>query len=436
MEEIRALPSAVETEQTLLGCILNNTQSFLEVDGYLNESDFYASNHKEIYKAIKYLIHENIGIDLITFLEYLKKNNLIDKCGGVTYVTELFATGIGYSLVSDYAKIIKEKSSRRKLIKAGRELSLQAYDEDINMLVENISDELLYAQSSKQGGEIIGMQEAMEESLKDLEERYQNKGKLRGISSGFKELDKLSSGLRRTDFMIIAARPSMGKTAFALNIGQAASQYGSVAIFSIEMSRAQLMDRLLAARCFINYDNVKNGNLNDNEWNKIMQEAGSLEQRKLFIDDESRMLSDIKARCRKVKIQKGLDVVIIDYLQLIRVSKKTQSREQEVSYISQELKALAKELDITVIALAQLSRAPEQRPDHRPKLSDLRESGSIEQDADIINFIYRDEYYNPDTEDKNIAEIITAKDRNGITATTKLVWIGKYQRFGSLDVIR
>ena len=227
----------------------------------------------------------------------------------------------------------------------------------------------------------------------------------------------------------------MGKTAFALNIGQAASQFGSVGIFSIEMSKEQLMDRLLAARCLIDFSEIKEGNLNENQWNRIIQESSELKNRKLFIDDESRMLNDIKAKCRKLKIQKSLDVVIIDYLQLIRTTLKTNSREQEVSYISQELKALAKELNITVIALAQLSRAPEQRADHRPILSDLRESGSIEQDADIIHFLYRDEYYNKETEDKNIAEVITAKNRNGITTTSKLVWIGKYQRFATLDVI-
>jgi replicative DNA helicase len=228
----------------------------------------------------------------------------------------------------------------------------------------------------------------------------------------------------------------MGKTAFALNMGQAASKNASVAIFSLEMSNEQLTDRLLSAKCLIDYLKIKTGQLDDNEFENISIGANDLMTRNLVLDDTTTLLSDIKAKCRKLKIQNGLDVVIIDYLQLIRTTLNTSSREQEVSHISRELKALAKELDITMIALSQLSRAPEQRADHRPILSDLRESGSIEQDADVIHFLYREEYYNKETEDKNIAEVITAKNRNGKTTTTKLAWLGQFQRFGSLDVIR
>lgn len=434
MEELKALPSSIETEQVLLGCLINETSSFIEADEIIDEEDFYLNKHKQIYRTIKEIINKGSSADLVTISESLKKDNLLSECGGITYLSQLSSAAIGYSFLKNYIKIIKEKSARRKLILAGQKLIQSGFEADIDTTIEETENKLFDILSSK-SNDIVSVQEAVEMSFSTLEERYKVKGKLRGLSTGFHEIDKLSSGLRKTDFIVIAARPSMGKTAFALNIGQAASKFGSVAIFSIEMAREQLMDRFLSARCLIDFNKITDGDLSDNQWGKILNEAALLKKRKLFIDDKARMLNDIKAKCRKLKMQQGLDVVIIDYLQLIRTNKKTSSREQEVSYISQELKALAKELDITVIALAQLSRAPEQRLDHRPILSDLRESGSIEQDADIIHFLYRDEYYNKETEDRNIAEVITAKNRNGITKTTKLAWIGQYQRFGTLDAI-
>lgn len=434
MEELKALPSSIETEQVLLGCLINETESFIEADEIIYEEDFYLDKHKKIYRTIKGIINKGSSADLVTISESLKQDNLLSECGGITYLSQLSSGAIGYSFIKNYIKIIKEKSSRRKLILAGQKLIQSGFEADIDTIIEETENKLFDIVSSK-SDDIVSVQEAVEMSFSTLEERCKVKGRLRGISTGFNEIDNLSSGLRKTDFIIIAARPSMGKTAFALNIGQAASKFGSVAIFSIEMAREQLMDRFLAARCLIDFGKITAGDLRDDQWSKILNEAELLKQRKLWIDDKARMLNDIKAKCRKLKMQQGLDVVIIDYLQLIRINKKTNSREQEVSYISQELKALAKELDITVISLAQLSRAPEQRVDHRPILSDLRESGSIEQDADIIHFLYRDEYYNKETEDRNIAEVITAKNRNGITKTTKLAWIGQYQRFGVLDAI-
>ncbi|EES48885.1 replicative DNA helicase [Clostridium botulinum] len=437
MEEInRILPQNIEAEQTLLGCIISSIDKFLEVDAIVHELDFYIDKHKKIYGAIKNLVNKGVTVDVITLIEELKSKNMLMVCGGASYITELSLSGINYSNIASYAKIIREKSNRRKLIKAGQTLISKSFDEDINLVLEETEKELYNVEASKESNEIVPISEAVEKSLELLEERYKTGGKLKGISTGFKELDELSSGLKEKDFIIVAARPSMGKTAFALNIGQAASKHGSVAIFSLEMSRDQLMDRLLAAKCMIQFTKITDGTLNEKEFLDISNGANNLGTRKLFIDDEASLLSDIKAKCRKLKLQQGLNVVIIDYLQLIRVNIKTNSREQEVSHISRELKALAKELGITVIALSQLSRAPEQRVDHRPMLSDLRESGSIEQDADIIHFLYRDEYYNKESEDRNIAEVITAKNRNGITRTTKLAWLGQYQRFGTLDVIR
>jgi len=437
MNEInRMLPQSIDAEQTLLGCIILNMDKLLDIDAIINESDFYISKHKEIYRTIRNLVNKGVAVDTITLIEELKIKDLLVICGGASYISELSLSAMNYSNIKSYAEIIREKSNRRRLIKAGQNLISKSFEEDINIAVEEAENELYRVSASKQSKEIVTISEAVEKSLLILEERYRNGGKLKGISTGFMEIDELSSGLKSEDFVIVAARPSMGKTAFALNIGQAASKCGSVAIFSLEMSRDQLMDRLLSARCMVEFEKITEGRLCDKEFLEISEGANNLAARKLFIDDESSLLSDIKAKCRKLKLQKGLDVVIIDYLQLIRTNTKTNSREQEVSNISRDLKALAKELKITVIALSQLSRAPEQRADHRPMLSDLRESGSIEQDADIIHFLYRDEYYNKETEDKNIAEIITAKNRNGRTKTTKLVWMGQYQRFATLDVMR
>lgn len=433
----RMLPNNIDAEQAIIGCIMSNADKLLEVELILLPEDFYVDKHKKIYEVVISLFNRSIGTDLVTVLEEMRKKNLLDKCGGVTYVTELATSYFESINIKTYANIVKEKANRRRLIKASKSLLEGAYEaEDIKSVIDNTENDLYQISSNQNKNDFVPIDKAVEKAFINLEKRFRNGGDLIGLSSGFKDLDKITCGLIKKDFVIIAARPSMGKTALALNIGQAASKDASVAIFSLEMSNDQLTDRLLSAKCLIEYLKVKTGQLNDKEFEDISIGANDLMTRKLVLDDTTTLLSDIKAKCRKLKIQKGLDVVIIDYLQLIRTTLKTSSREQEVSHISRELKALAKELDITMIALSQLSRAPEQRADHRPILSDLRESGSIEQDADVIHFLYRDEYYNKETEDKNIAEVITAKNRNGQTTTTKLAWLGQFQRFGSLDVIR
>ncbi|OOM81760.1 replicative DNA helicase [Clostridium puniceum] len=431
----RILPNSIDAEQAVLGCIINNSDKLLDIE-FLLLDDFYVSKHKKIYEIVKSLFNRGIGIDLVTVLEEIRKKSLLDECGGVTYITELATSYFEIVNVKTYADIVKEKSNRRKLIKASRFLLESAYEEDIKSIIDKTENNLYEISSNQNTNDVVKIDKAMEETLRALEERYRNGGKLIGLSTGFSDIDKITCGLIKKDLIIIAARPSMGKTAFALNLGQVASKDASVAIFSLEMSKEQLTDRLLSAQCLVDFGKVRTGQLDIDEFEKIAIGANEIMTRKLVLDDTTTLLSDIKARCRKLKIQSGLDLVIIDYLQLIRTTLKTTSREQEVSHISRELKALAKELDITMIALSQLSRAPEQRADHRPTLSDLRESGSIEQDADVIQFLYRDEYYNKETEDKNIAEVITAKNRNGQTTTTKLAWLGQFQRFGCLDVIR
>ncbi len=431
----RLLPNNIDAEQAVLGCVINDSDMLIDID-FLVSDDFYLSKHKKIYEILKSLFNRKIAIDLVTVLEEIRKRNMLEECGGVTYISELATSYFASINVTSYADIIKEKSNRRKLIKTSRLLLESAYDDDIKDVIDKTENNLYEIAINQNASDMVTIDKAVEQSIIALEKRFNNGGDLIGLSTGFVDLDKMTNGLIKKDFIIIAGRPSMGKTAFALNLGLAASIEASVAIFSLEMSKEQLTDRLLSAKCLTDFGKIMTGKLDTKEFEKIVVGANELMSRKLVIDDTTSLLNDIKAKCRKLKIQNGLNLVIIDYLQLIRTTLKTTSREQEVSHISRELKALAKELDITMIALSQLSRAPEQRADHRPVLSDLRESGSIEQDADVIHFLYRDEYYNKETEDKNIAEVITAKNRNGQTITTKLAWLGQYQRFGNLDVIR
>lgn len=433
---MRSTPQNIQAEQVVLGCIINDKEKLQEVEDVLTIEDFYLDKHRVIYESIKILSHKEIDVDLITLLEELNSKGIIEKCGGVNYVTEISSAAIYNDNVFNYTQIVKDKADRRKLIKAGRELIEKSYeDNEIQEVVNGIEDKL-YQAISKDSGNIISASDAVDEVLKQIEESYKNGGKITGKTTGFKELDTCLSGLQKGDFIVVAARPSMGKTAFALNIGQYASKEAKVGIFSLEMPRSQLMQRLISSRCLVEFQNIKTGKLNTEQFGKIAIAANEIAKRSIYIDDESISIADIKSQCRNLKKKKGLDVVIIDYLQLIESLDKNYSREQEIAKISRELKKMAKKLDITVIALSQLSRAPEQRADHRPMLSDLRESGSIEQDADVIMFLYRDEYYNKESEEKNIAEVIVGKNRNGEVKTIKLGWVGQYQRFAPLDIWR
>lgn len=489
----RVMPSSLEAEQTLIGCILNSTDRFIEADAILNSEDFYVDKHKKIYETIKKLCDNSVSVDTVTVVDNLKKKGILEECGGITYLSNLETGAVNYSSIENYARIVKEKSDRRALVKTGSKLMEDAFEkEDVKEAIEDAEKCIFNVSASKNitGPERIDT--ILEKVFVKLEKRCKNGGGLVGISTGFKGIDEITGGLKPGEFVIVAARPSMGKTAFALNIAQSASRSSSVIIFSLEMETESLLNRMISSSCMIKMNDIQSGTLTDDQFVRIMKRTSELGKRNLYIDDKSTMLSDIKALCRKQKLQKGLDVIVIDYLQLIRTTMKANQREQEVSYISKELKSLAKELNITVIALSQLSRAPEARNDHRPMLSDLRESGSIEQDADIIHFIYRDAYYNNNKKKKGkkkdsegiqgefkinnasstsvnksttdnsgnlninknnennmrkdveynkktddiIAEIITAKNRNGQTKTNKLNWIGEYQRFTSADVIK
>lgn len=428
------MPYSLEAESTVLGGIINNSEKLNEVEDILNQSDFYMEKHQLIYSTMRELSNRGVSIDLVTLSNELNTNKKINKCGGMTYLTSLSGTSNFGENIINHANIVREKSERRRLIKAGMKLIEDSYDGDINQVSSSMEMALDSVADKNKDGEMVSIGDALQDAITSIEDKFKNGSRILGKTTGFKSLDNTISGLNKGAFIVIAARPSMGKTAFALNIGQAASREGNVGIFSLEMPEDQLMQRFLSARCLIPFETIKTGKLSSAEFERISTGAADLANRNIFIDDNSTSLSDIKARCRSLKKKHGLDVVIIDYLQLLETSEKTYSREQEIAKISRELKKMAKKLEVTVIALSQLSRATEQRADKRPMLSDLRESGSIEQDADVVMFLYRDEYYDKDSSSKGISEVIIGKNRNGQVKTINLAWRGEYQRFGELAV--
>lgn len=430
---INEMPKNIELEQALLGELITNSFLINRIKGTLKVDDFYLMHHQTIYKVLCEMNDNEMSIDLVTFIAYIKTRNLIEKCNSISYVSELATNSISSENVEEYANIIKELSSRRKLIVLGKKLVVDSASKDISKLINSTEDELYTIAQDKKENSIVSIKDALTEALEKMEENYKNNGNILGETTGYRDIDKTIGGLVKGDFIVVAARPSMGKTAFALNIGQYASKNSKVAMFSLEMTTNQLTNRLISARCLIEFEKIKTGKLSDEEFAKIMKGSSELTNRNIVIEDNATTLNDIVTKCTNIKIKQGLDVVIIDYLQLIEVAERTSSREQEIAKVSRTLKKLAKKLNITIIALSQLSRAVEQRADHRPTLSDLRESGAIEQDADIIMMLYRDEYYNKESERKGIAEVIINKNRNGEVKTINLAWIGQYQRFATLD---
>ncbi|MPQ32466.1 replicative DNA helicase [Clostridium estertheticum] len=436
MKEFKLLPCSYEVEATILGSILSDSKFLNDVLEIIDTNDFYKESHKIIYSIFLDLFSQNIKIDLITVAEALRKIDSLKQCGGITYLSQMTESVLRTNDIKAYAEIIKEKSNKRKIIKIANELLEKGYNAKLNSK-EIISDveENLCSLVLNTEDRMCNIDLVMDTTLRLLENNYKNGGGITGTSYGFNEIDRVTSGLQKQDLIIIAARPSMGKTTLAVNIGNYVAKTKQVAIFSLEMSKEQLVQKKLSATALVEYEKIRSGKLDGKEWDKIASASGHIASLKLRIDDTAaQSVNIVKAKCKKLKAQSGLDLIIIDYLQLMQGNGE-KNREQEISTISRGLKAIAKELNITVIALSQLSRAPEQRSDHRPMLSDLRESGSIEQDADVVMFLYRDEYYNNETEDKNIAECIIGKQRNGRVGTIKLAWLGQYQMFANLDVI-
>lgn len=435
MEDMsRIPPHSVESEQSILGSIILDKDAIITVAETINPGDFYKEAHKIIYESMLRLNSNNEPIDLITLIEELRKEGNLDNVGGISYLTSLSTIVPTTSNVKYYANIVKEKSVMRQLIKASNEIINLGYggSTDVQEILDKAEKNIFDISQEKSGDEIKPINLVLQDAYDMIESLYTNKSDVTGITTGFVDLNKKINGLQRTDLILVAARPAMGKTAFSLNLVQNAALKGdaSVAVFSLEMSKEQLVQRMLSAQSNVELSKIKTGTLGESDWPRIIDAMAVLSESNIFIDDTPGIkISEIRSKCRRLKIEKGLDLILIDYLQLMEGEGKNENRQQEIAKISRSLKILAKELNCPVVALSQLSRSPELRKDHRPILSDLRESGSIEQDADIVMFLYRDEYYHDDSEKKNIGEVIVAKNRHGETGTVELVWFGQVQKF-------
>ena len=439
MELGKVPPHDLEAEQAIIGSMLTDRDAVISAIEILKEEDFYREDNKAIYTAILNLYNRAEPIDIITVKSELESMGKFEQVGGLEYLAELPEKVPTTANAMKYIKIVEEKSTLRRLIKTANEIIELGYSptEDVEDIMEGAEKKIFNIMQEKNQKGYAPIKDVLVESFTKLEELYNRKQHITGVPSGFTELDYRTAGFHGSELILIAARPAMRKTAFALNIATNAAVKANVpvAVFSLEMSKEQLVNRILCSESMVDSNKVRTGKLEEDDWTKLAGAIGPLSEAEIFIDDTPGInITEIRAKCRKLKLEKNIGMVVIDYLQLIQGSnKRGGSREQEISEISRSLKILAKELDVPVIALSQLSRAAEQRPDHRPMLSDLRESGAIEQDADIVMFLYRDDYYNQDSEKKDIAEIIIAKHRGGSTGTVELLWLGSYTKFVNLE---
>ena len=435
-------PHDTEAEQAVLGSMLTDQDAVIDAIEVLKPEDFYREDNKYIYEAILNLYNKAEPIDIITVKSELISMGKFEVVGGFEYLGILPDKVPLVANAERYIKIVEEKALLRQLIKASNELIDLGYaqNEDIEMVMDQAEKKIFDIMQGKNQKGFSPIKDILIETFSEIEKLYNQKEPITGVPTGFADLDYKTAGLHNSDLILVAARPAMGKSAFALNIAANAAINAKVpvAIFNLEMSKSQLVNRMLCSEAMVDSNKIRTGKIEEDDWAKLATALGPLSEAPIYIDDTAGIsVAEIRAKCRKLKLEKNIGLVVIDYLQLIQGSgKRNASREQEISEISRSLKILAKELDIPVIALSQLSRAAEQRADHRPMLSDLRESGAIEQDADIVMFLYRDDYYNPDTEKKNIAEIILAKHRAGSTGTVELLWLGNYTKFVNMEKYR
>lgn len=436
----RIPPHSVEAEQCVLGAMLIDKASMATATELIKSDDFYRDDHKEIFEAMLDLFDKGEPIDLITLTEQLKIRGTLEAIGGLEYLTTIATAVPTTANVKHYARIVEEKSLLRKLIRSANEIASMSYEaaDEVSYIMDRAEKKIFDILQKKSSESFTPIRDVLISNFDKLEELYKNRGKVIGVPTGFIDLDRKTAGLHPSDLILVAARPAMGKTSFVLNIAQHAAMHANVpvAIFSLEMSKEQLINRMLWSEALVDSQRMRTGELEDEDWPKLARVIGPLSEAPIYIDDTPGITAvEMRAKCRRLKLEKNLGLIVIDYLQLMESRGRSESRQQEISAISRSLKILAKELDVPVITLSQLSRAPETRTDHRPILSDLRESGAIEQDADIVMFLYRDEYYNPDTEKKNIAELIIAKHRNGSTGTIELQWVGQFTKFRNLDKV-
>ncbi len=433
----RIPPHNIDAEQSVLGAMLLDREAVISVTEKLKDEHFYKENHKEIFRAMLDLYGRNEPVDLVTVSEELKKAGILEEAGGVSYLSDLSNAVPITANARYYADIIEEKAILRHLIDAGKIIVDKGYaSEDVKTLMDEAERRIFEISQKKSTQAFAIVKDVLQDTLDYMELLAGSESGYTGLPTGFHDIDKMTSGLQKSDLVLIAARPSMGKTALGINVAQsiAVKSDKSVALFSLEMSKEQLVQRMLSSQAHVEITKIRTGKLTEDEWIKVAGATVPLGKAKIYIDDTPGItVMEIKAKARRLKMESGLDLVLIDYLQLMASDSKRESRQQEISAISRGLKGLARELECPVIALSQLSRAPEQRSDHRPILSDLRDSGAIEQDADIVMFLYRDEYYHEDSDKKNIGEVIIAKQRNGPTGTVNLAWLGKYTKFGNIQ---
>lgn len=442
MEE-RVPPQNIEAEQSVLGAMLIDKEAIAKATEILSSDDFYREAHRVIFNAMLELYNKNEAVDMVTVTDILRRENKLEDIGGIAYITSLANVVLTAANVKFHADIVAEKSILRQLVRVSTEIAAMGYEanDEVGVLLDTAESRILEISNRKKKADFTPISAVLMESVQNIEKLLENKGGLTGLPSGFNDLDKLTSGLHPSDFIILAARPSMGKTALALNIVQnvalrahkkVGGQPRSVAFFSLEMSKEQLVNRMLCAEANIDSQRLRIGEMNDKDWDALWAACDTMSKANIFIDDTAGItVMDMRSRARRLKAEHGLDLIVVDYLQLMQGSGKRNSsgdRQQEVSEISRSLKALARELDVPVLALSQLSRGVEARQVKRPMLSDLRESGSLEQDADIVAFLYREDYYNPETENKH-TELIIAKHRNGPVDTVNLFFHKQFTKF-------
>ena len=439
----RLPPHNVEAERAVIGAMMLNADAIMVCSELLTSDEFYQQQYGIIFDALVEMYKDGVGADLVTLQNKLREKEVTPELYSVEYLGELLASVPTSANVKFYAEIVHEKAVLRRLIRVSEQVTKDCYmdSQPLEDILEDTEKSVFDVIQQRGGSEFEPIRDVVLRTLDSIEKAAKQKGNITGLETGFRDLDAKTAGLQKSDLILIAARPAMGKTAFVLNIAEyvALHSHSTIALFSLEMSKEQLVKRMLAMNSMVDSQKIRTGDLEDDDWDKLVGSVRKIGNSNLVIDDTSGITaSELRSKCRKLKIEQGLDLVIIDYLQLMTGAgkRKSDSRQQEISDISRSLKVMARELNVPVIALSQLSRAVESRPDKRPMLSDLRESGAIEQDADIVMFIYRDEYYNPDSEKKGVAEVIVAKQRSGPTGPVELAWLSQYTKFGNLEYQR
>lgn len=434
----RILPNSLEAEQSVIGSMLMDREAIVVASELISGDDFYNKQYGVLFETMRELNDAGSPVDLVTLQDRLRTKDVPPEVSSLEFIREVLNAPLTSANIKYYAGIVAEKSTLRKLIRLNEEIANTCYagKETLEYILEDTEKRIFQLVQRRTTDDYVPIRQVVMNAMDKIEAAARNKGSVTGIPTGFLDLDYRTAGLQPSDLILIAARPSMGKTALELNIARhvAFRKNLTVAIFSLEMSKEQLVNRMLSMESYVDSQKLRTGQMNDQEWEKLIESAGVIGKSSLIIDDTPGIsIAELRSKCRKYKLEHNLSMIMIDYLQLMTGNGKNESRQQEISDISRSLKAVARELSVPVVAFSQLSRAVEQRPDHRPILSDLRESGAIEQDADVVMFIYRDEYYNHDSEKKGIAEIIIAKQRNGPIGTIELAWLPEYQRFMNLE---